>query len=46
MRGRKAAEQRENEMRELEESGRELGLGTALICNEAACWISGWQTLL
>lgn len=44
--GRKAAEQRENEMRWLEESGRELGLGIALICDEAACWISGWQTLI
>lgn len=37
---------RENEMRWVEESGRELGLGTALICNKAAWWISGWQTLL
>lgn len=44
--GRKVAEQRENEMRWLEESGRELGLGIALICDEAACWFSGWQTLL
>lgn len=30
----------------MEESGRELGLGTALICDEAACWISGWETLI
>lgn len=42
----KVTEQRENEKRELEESGKELGLGTGLICDEAACWISGWQTLL
>lgn len=44
--GEKAAEQREKETKEPEESGRELGLGTALIWGDAACWISGRRTSL